>query len=489
VSEEILININSKETRVAIIEEGVLQEIHIERHQHRGLVGNIYVGKVVRVLPGMQAAFVDLGLQRAAFLHASDLIHSFDSEELDEPAPPVPAIDELVVEGQELVVQVLKDPMGTKGARLTTRLSIPSRYLVYMPGLKHIGISARIEDESERERLRDILDTAVPACEGGFIIRTAAEGVSREDILMNRQYVLKLWDSISQKMRTANFGARIYEDLPILVRALRDFVTPKIERVRIDDGEALVRAQAFSAEFIPHIVGKIELYDSARPLFDLFNVEEEIERALSRKVLLKSGGHLMFDQTEAMTTIDVNTGGFVGHRSVDETIFKTNLEAVQAITRQLRLRNLGGIIIIDFIDMNHDTHKEEVMKALQLALDHDYAKTMVSSVSDLGLVEMTRKRTRESLEHVLCEACPTCQNRGTIKSAETVCSEIIREILRNARNYTASQYLVLASQAVVDRLLDEEAALVAEIEMTLGKSLRFQVEASYTQEQFDVVLT
>jgi len=489
VSEEILININTKETRVAIVEEGVLQEIHIERHQHRGLVGNIYMGKVVRVLPGMQAAFVDIGLQRAAFLHASDVVVSFDAEELDEPVPPVPSIDELVVEGQELVVQVIKDPIGTKGARLTTRLSIPSRYLVFMPGLKHIGVSARIDEESERDRLRDILETAEPPCEGGFIVRTAAEGVSREEILLNRQYVLKLWDSINQKMKQANCGTRIYEDLQLLLRALRDFVTPNIERVRIDDSQSLVRAQDFAEEFIPHIVGKVELYDSPRPLFDLFNVEEEIERALSRKVSLKSGGHLMFDQTEAMTTIDVNTGGFVGHRNVDETIFKTNLEAVQTICRQLRLRNLGGIIIIDFIDMAQMAHKEEVMKALELALSHDHAKTMVSSVSALGLVEMTRKRTRESLEHILCEECPTCQNRGTIKSAETVCSEIIREILRNARNYTANQYLILASQTVVDRLLDEEAALVAEIEMTLGKSLRFQVEASYTQEQFDVVLT
>ncbi len=482
-SEEILINVTPPETRVAVIENGVLQELIIERDRQRGLVGNIYKGKVCRVLPGMQAAFVDIGLARAAFLHISDLsskeIEKKDSEN----------IEDFLHEGQSLIVQVSKDPIGSKGARLTTEISIPSRYQVYMPYSVNGGVSQRIECESERARLRACQEAFQKqhGC-GGFISRTAAECVDETVLVSDMLFLLKLWESIQECIQSAKVRTLIHEDLPLSIRTLRDLYKEGIEKVRVDSRETYLRLMKFADEFVPEVVPVIEHYTGERPVFDIYSVEDEIQKALDRKVNLKSGGHLIFDQTEAMTTVDVNTGGYVGGRNLEETIYKTNLEAAQSIARQLRLRNLGGIIIIDFIDMQSEEHKQQVLSALQRNLDKDHAKTKITEVSTLGLVEMTRKRTRESLEHILCEPCTCCGGRGVLKTAETMCLEIFREIIREVRQFNVQQLLVLASNEVVEMLLDEEADMLAELELFLGVRIKFRAESQYTQEQYDVVL-
>lgn len=487
-SVELLVNVTPRETRVAMVENGVLQEVFIERARRRGLVGNIYKGVVSRVLPGMQAAFVDIGLDRAAFLHASDIAVSVDDEAVKQ-SDNGANITSLLHEGQQLPVQVIKDPIGTKGARLTTHITVPSRHLVYMPDVVSVGISQRIEDEAERLRLRDlVLNARGENVTGGFIVRTAAEGARAEAIASDLHFLGKLWQSIQERMSSTSPGCVIHEDLPLVLRVLRDISDAEVERMRIDSRETFQRVENFVEKFTPELSGKLEYYPGERPIFDIYGVDDEIQKALDRKVQLKSGGHLVIDQTEAMTTIDVNTGAYVGHRNLEETIFKTNLEAAQAIVRHLRLRNLGGIIILDFIDMQQEEHKRQVLRALEKQVERDNAHCHISEISSLGLVQMTRKRTRESLEHVLCETCPTCSGRRSIKTAETVCYEIFREILREARQFEAGQLLVLASQEVVDLLLDEESTSLAELEDFINKSIKFQVESLYTQEQFDVVL-
>ena len=487
-SEEILINVTPQETRIAVAENGVLQEIYVERSRRRGLVGNIYKGRISRVLPGMQAAFVDIGLERTAFLHASDIVNQpVEWASMEERR--VGIITDLVKEGQEVTVQVIKDPLGTKGARLTTHITLPSRYLVLMPAARNVGISQKIEGEEARQRLKDLVTSLAGGMEGGgYIVRTAAEEADPDALRADMDYLRKLWDSVRDSTTNATPGTVIYEDLPLVLRALRDLVDVDIEKVRIDSRENYKKALSFAEEFVPQVAPRIEYYPGERPIFDLYGIEDEIHKALERKVLLKSGGYLIIDQTEAMTTIDVNTGAYVGHRTLEETIFKTNLEAAQAIVRKLRLRNLGGIIIIDFIDMLEEDHKRQVLTALEKNLERDRAKSHISEVSALGLVQMTRKRTRESLEHVLCAPCPACQGRGSLKTPETVCYEIFRELLREARQFDVQQYLVLASQEVVDVLLDEEATSLAELEAFIGKPIKLQVEALYTQEHFDVVL-
>ncbi|PPI85954.1 ribonuclease G [Marinobacter maroccanus] len=491
-SEEILINVTPVETRVALVENGMLQEAYIERTSRKGIVGNIYKGKVVRVLPGMEAAFVDIGLERAAFIHASDVVPSQSNG--DEPADTpktVPDIRSLLREGQSLVVQVTKDPIGTKGARLTTQLSIPSRYLVFMPGVSHVGISQRIEDDAERARLKTLVEAAAAEdqdVQGGYIIRTAAEAASPEDLIGDMAYLHRLSQSIHERIARVQAPAVVYQDLPLFIRTIRDLIRPQTEKVRIDSRESHQRVMEFVEEFVTEFADKVEYYPGERPIFDLYSVEDEIQKALSRKVQLKSGGYVIIDQTEAMTTIDINTGAFVGHRNLEETIFKTNLEAARAISRQLRLRNLGGIIIIDFIDMEDPEHQRQVHRMLEKMLERDHAKTKITGVSELGLVEMTRKRTTESLGQVLCEPCPICDGRGFLKTTETVCYEVFREILRVNRAYDAESYLVMASQSVVDRLLDEESDNVADLETFISKTIRFQVEPFYSQEQYDVVL-
>ena len=487
-TDEILINATSREVRAALVENGVLQEILIERESRRGLISNIYKGRVSRVLPGMQAAFVDLGLERTAFLHASDIVHNPHDEE---PARNGEAnIRDFVHEGQELLVQVLKDPLGTKGARLTTYITIPSRYLVMTPYSGGIGVSSRIEDEAERERLRTLVEGIVGTApdSGGCIVRTAAEGASPEALEADLAFLRKLWQAIAEKAAHTCAGQLVHEDLPLALRVLRDLLSPDVTRVRVDSAATYERIREFAARFMPSSVDLIELYQDARPIFDVYGIEDEITKALDRKVPLKSGGHVVFDQTEAMTTIDVNTGAYVGHRNLEETIFRTNLEAAVTISRQLRLRNLGGIIIIDFIDMTEEEHRRQVLQAFTARLAEDHAKTQIMNVSPLGLVEMTRKRNRESLEHLLCQACPSCERRGFVKTSETICYEIFREILRQHRQFGFQELLVLARPQVIERLLDEESAGVAELEEVTGKPIRLQSEGMYAPDQFDVVL-
>ncbi len=475
-SEEILINVTPQETRVAVVENGVLQEVHIERATHRGLVGNIYKGRVQRFLPGMQAAFVDIGLDRAAFLQTAEM-------KVAEGGAPT-----TVVEGQDIVVQVVKDPIGSKGARLTTQISLPARYVVYMPASDHIGISQKIDNEEERERLRAAVRAAMGEEPGGLILRTMAEQVSEEELKRDIRYLRKLWLRLSERLAHAESHGLIHEDFSLALRAMRDLVRDNVETVRIDSRETYYKAFEFASEFVPEVAPRIEYYPGERPIFDLYSVEDEIKRALEARVLLKSGGYLVIDQTEAMTTIDVNTGTYVGRRNLEETLFKTNLEAAHAIARQLRLRNLGGMIIVDFIDMVDLEHKRQVLRALERALTHDRVKVSVADMSSLGLVEITRKRTRESLERLLCEPCPACKGRGMLKTTETVSYEIFREILREARQFGTDEYLVVASQAVVDRLLDDQAQSLANLQEFIGKPIHLQVELLYNQEEFDVVL-
>ena len=485
-SEEILINVTPQETRVAVVENGVLQEVHIERARARGIVGNIYKGKVSRILPGMQAAFVDVGMDRATFLHASDVRHT--GRPSGEGAGTAP-IHELLHDGQELVVQVIKDPLGSKGARVTTHLTLPARYLVYMPYSKHIGISQKIEDDAERERLRSLLKASLEGDEsGGFILRTVAGNVSEDELTTDILYLKRLWKGVQQRMQDAPLFSLLHEDLSLALRAMRDLVRDNVEKVRIDSRESFVKARDFAINFIPEVAERIELYPGERPIFDLYAVEDEIQKALESKVLLKSGGYLVIDQTEAMTTVDVNTGAYVGRKNQEETLFKTNLEATQTIARQLRLRNLGGMIIVDFIDMEEPEHRRQVLRALDKALARDRSKVYMTEMSSLGLVEITRKRTRESLEHVLCEPCPVCKGRGTLKTAQTTCYEIFREILREARQFGAEKYLVIASDRVIDLLLDEEAPGLTKLQEFIDKPVQLQVDAQYHQEQFDVVL-
>jgi ribonuclease G len=484
VSEEVLVNITPQETRVAVVHAGAVQELLVEREANRGLVGNIYMGRVARVLPGMQSAFVDAGLERAAFLHVADI----RGERRPEGEPPRP-IEQVLAEGQPLLVQVVKDPIGSKGARLTTQISLAGRMLVYLPQDPHIGISQKIEDENGRAALREKLKALLPPEEkGGVIIRTLAEGASDAELAADIDFLRHLWTDIRGRALGAQPPLLVHQDLSLAQRVLRDMVTERTERVLIDSRENFQKLSAFAATYTPQVAARLEHYAGERPLFDLYNVEAEIEKALARRVDLKSGGTLVIDQTEAMTTIDVNTGGYVGSRNFDETVFKTNLEAAQAIARQLRLRNLGGIIIVDFIDMDSEEHRGAVLEELKKALARDRTRTTVSGFTQLGLVEMTRKRTRESLAHVLCEPCPMCAGRGAVKTARTVCYEVLREILREARAFNAREFRVLGAQSVIDLLQEEESGSVAMLQDFIGKPISLQVEPGYTQEQFDVVL-
>ncbi len=483
VNEEILINVTPQETRVAVMQQGVVQELHVERSGSRGLVGNICLGEVSRVLPGMQSAFIQIGLDRAAFLHVADIWGHRQNH--DEAKP----IERILHDGQKLLVQVIKDPIGTKGARLSTQVSIAGRLLVYLPQESHIGISQRIEDEAERALLREKLQHLIPE----------DEPEASSSAPWRKRRARKNWAPTSNTC--ANSGptsrrrpprpaapALLYQDLTLNLRVLRDFVNDQCDRVLVDSRETFQRMQAFANDYTLSFADRIQHYSGDRPLFDLYGVEDEIERALARRVPLKSGGYLIIDQTEALTTIDVNTGGFVGGRTFDDTIFKTNLEAAQVIARQLRLRNLGGIIILDFIDMDNEVHRDAVLSEFKKALALDRTRMTVNGFTQLGLVEMTRKRTRESLAHILCEPCPTCQGRGEIKTAQTICYEILRELLREARQFDARAFRILASQMVIDMFLDEESQSLAMLEEFIGKPISLQVETIYTQEQYDIVL-
>ena len=586
-SEELLINVSPMESRVAVLDNGVLEEIYIERHNKLGLVGNIYLGTVVRVLPGMQAAFIDIGQSRTAFLHVNDMqrlprpaptltelpdvrtpdnllpdelsqqeivsglikedvndvikndsskiqsigeklaAQAVESDEIGDSlennlsnnvtntltqsknesfstnkrahkviseSPKHELIQHRLQEGQKILVQVTKDQLGTKGARLTTNVSLPSRYLVYLPSSEHIGISQRIDNEQERDRLKTELASLMQTVnlKGGLIARTAAERVPVAKLEEDIYYLVQLWRTIQARRVEANnhnTSVLIYQELSLPLRSIRDLVHAETEKVIIDNEAIYDQVKSFAKEFVPFIYSRIVLHSAEQSIFDIHRVEEDLKDALKRRVDLKSGGYLIIDQTEAMTTIDVNTGSFVGGRSLEDTVYKTNLEATHAIARQLRLRNLGGIIILDFIDMLEQEHKDDVLANLQQQLAQDYAKTNITQVSELGLVEMTRKRTRESLEQQLCEPCQTCQGRGFVKTAETVCFEIFREIMRCARTYNSpKKFTVVAHAAVIDLLLSSEADTVADLEYLVGRVITFEVENLYTQEQYDIVL-
>lgn len=483
-SAELLINVTPSETRVALIENGSLQEVHIERQGKRGIVGNVYLGKIIRVLPGMQAAFVDINLDKAAFLHASDINSKLIlKEETDQ----VPDIRSLVHEGQHIMVQVVKDPLGSKGARLTTDITVASRYLVLMPNSPHAGVSLRIESAKERDRLKDIVS---PYCDEhqGFIVRTAGEGAGELELQHDAEFLRRVWQKVLTRKQRKQTNLPLYQDLSLSFRVLRDFVGINLERIRVDSNLTFKDLVEFTQEFVPELTPLIEYYPGELPIFDLFSAEREIQRALHRKIELKSGGYLIIDQTEAMTTIDINTGAFVGHRNLEDTIFSTNIEATQVIARQLRLRNLGGIIIVDFIDMHNEDHKRRVLHSLNTAMSKDKVKYSLHGFSALGLVEMTRQRTRESLEHVLCGECPLCTGRGHLKTVETICFEILREIVRVNRAHDADKFTVYASNAVSEFIVNDEYHNLAEVEVFIGKLIKVQAEPMYNQEQFDVVM-
>jgi ribonuclease G len=492
--QDILINWTPQETRVAIVENGAVQELHVERTLERGLVGNIYAGRVARVLPGMQSAFVDIGLDRAAFLHVADVHVSGGPGRGDHgnnSAPPTP-IERLVFEGQTLTVQVIKDPIGSKGARLSTQISIAGRLLVYLPQDDHIGISQKIGSPELREQLRSRMQALVARPEGGatggFILRTNAEDATDEELAEDIAYLRKTWSSVRERSFKEPAGTLLHQDLSLAERVLRDLAHDETHSIRIDSRIQYEALKAFGEQFTPGSVSRLDHYKGERPIFDLYNVDEEINKALARRVDLKSGGYLIIDQTEALTTIDVNTGGYVGARNFDDTIFKTNLEAAGAIARQLRLRNLGGIIIVDFIDMTREEHQNAVLGEFRKQLARDRTKTTVSGFTQLGLVEMTRKRTRESLAHMLCEPCPTCEGKGQVKTPRTVCYDILREILREARQFNPKEFRVIAAPAVVEMLLDEESQHLAGLSDFIGKPISLQAEAMGSPEQYDIVL-
>ena len=482
---EILLNFTPLETRVAVVEQGMLREILIERATHRGLVGNVYLGKVVRVLPGMQACFVDIGLDRSAFLHAKDL----PTDDSNRGRP----IQRLVTEGQDLLVQVIKDPLGTKGARLTAQISLPARHLVLMPFATHVGISQRIEDEDTRNYLKAIAQQALEAqgIETGIIVRTAGDGQTSEDLEEDLVYLKRVWDNICIEQKAVNPPAMLFSELPLTHRLVRDQIRRDTERVLIDSQETFVELSEFAYRFMPEVAPLIQHYRGDRPLFDFYQIEDEIEKALASNVELKSGAYLVIDQTEAMTTVDVNTGRFVGAYTLtlEQTVFRTNLEAAVAIGRQLRLRNLGGIIVIDFIDMEDDEHKRQVLRTLERSLDEDPVKTRMSDFNDLGLVVLTRKRTRERLSDLLQESCPQCRGTGHIKTAETVCYEIFRAIMREYRAYSAETTTVIAAPSVIDRLIDEESDALADLEVFIHRPISLQVDTSFSQDRYEVVLS
>ncbi|GAB4398443.1 MAG: ribonuclease G [Rhodoferax sp.] len=488
--DEILINWSPQETRVAVVENGVLQELHLERTLERGGVGNVYLGRVSRVLPGMQSAFIDIGLERAAFLHVADVWQPPAEAEagsaLRAANAPTP-IERQVFEGQALMVQVIKDPIGSKGARLSTQISIAGRLLVYLPQDTHIGVSQKIPPE-QRESLRQRVQALVGDARGGFILRTNAEDASDAELADDIAYLRRAWQRIKAAAAVEAPPALLHQDLNLMQRVLRDLVNESTGSIQIDSAEQYAQLLRFGQEFMPAAAAKLQHYRGERPIFDLYAIDQEIARALGRRVELKSGGYLIVDQTEALTTVDVNTGAFVGARNFDDTIFKTNLEAAQAIARQLRLRNLGGIIVIDFIDMARPEHQQAVLTELRKQLARDRVKTMCGGFSPLGLVELTRKRTRESLAHLLCEPCPQCQGRGMVKTARSVAYDILREILREARQFDPREFRVVAAPAVIDLLQDEESQHLAGLSDFIGKPVSLQAEAAMPQESFDIVL-
>lgn len=478
---EILINHTPYETRVAIVEDGILQDVMVERERRRGIVGNIYKGKVQRVLPGMDAAFIDIGLERTGFLHLKNIGRK------DGDAPQ--RISDVLREGQTLLVQVLKDPIGSKGARLSTEISIPSRFLVFLPNADDIGVSIKIASEAQRQSLRDLMVGFHRGHQGGFIVRTAIESADMWAMRADMQYLQRVWEAILHAQQQAKPGALIYRDLPLYLKVLRDYVSPQVSRVAIDDHEAYIEMSRFVENFLFEMSDRLLHYRGEKTLFVRHGIDDEIELSLKRHVPLKSGGYLIIDQTEAMTTIDVNTGGYVGKLSQDDTIYRTNLEAAHAIARQLRLRNLGGIIMLDFIDMTKAEHQQGVMDALIAALDGDKNKYTISPISPLGIIEMTRKRTRESLRQVMCETCPSCGGRGYVKSTETIVYELFRELMREAREFNPKMLSVIGSPELIDFIREEESLTFSDLQALLKTPIRLQSDVSYHHGVYDIALS
>jgi len=504
-SNQLVINVTPQETRVALLEDGILAESYIERTKGRSIVGNIYKGKVVKVLPGMQAAFVDIGLEKAAFLYVSDVYrdieeyslmleegsngegdYEFEVQEVPSYLSEPSQIEDLLCEGQEILVQVSKEPIGTKGTRVTSHFTLPSRYLVLMPTVDHVGVSRRIKDHSERRRLMEIIQGIKP--QGmGFIVRTASEAADEEVLKGDMGFLLKLWDNIQRKKEGCSAPCLIHSDLNIVLRAIRDLLGPEVNKVVVDDRQEYRNIINFTKTYMPKLKCEIEMYEGREPIFDVHGIEMEIDKSLGKKVWLKSGGYIVIEMTEALTAIDVNTGRFVGKRNLEDTILKTNLEAAKEIAYQLRLRNIGGIIIIDFIDMERDGDREKVYLAFEEALKKDRTKTNILKISELGLVEMTRKRTRESLPRVLCEPCAYCDGAGHVKSKTTVCYEIFREIERIASSLGGATIMVDVNPEVADLLYDEERMGIEHLERKLDKRIVIKAKEGLHQDQFEIV--
>jgi len=493
-SNEIIINVTRQETRVALLEDRVLAEIYIERTKDRGIMGNIYKGKVVKVLPGMQAAFVDIGLEKASFLYVSDVYGGmedyeemiFQGEELPNSVNLSSQIEDLLSEGQEVLVQVSKEPLGTKGTRITSHISLPGRYLVYMPTVDHVGVSRRIKDERERKRLREVVQGMKPPS-GGLIVRTASEGAEPDEIRNDMEFLLRLWSNVQKKKESSAAPSLIHSDLTMVLRVIRDILSPQVSRIVIDSKEEYEDILSFINTYMPKQKCEILLYDKVEPIFDAYGIEMEIDKILGRKVWLKSGGYIVIDMCEALVAIDVNTGRYVGKRNLADTILKTNLEAAKEIAYQLRLRNIGGIIIIDFIDMEREGDREKVFQAFEEALRKDRQKTSIFKISDLGLVEMTRKRTRENISRILSEPCPYCEGAGLIKSKATICYDIFREIERTCSALGGNSIMVEANPEVADLLYEEERAAVEELERRLRKKILIKGKAGFHQEQFNII--
>jgi ribonuclease G len=509
VSTEIICNTTGRETRVALMDSGRVAELHIDRGDDRGFVGNVYLGRVVRVLPGMQAAFVDVGLERAAFLYVGDIYVEFlnihvaadgdDSDERELPQLSVdaparrgvgragqPPIQDLLKEGQQIVVQVAKDPIGTKGARLTTHIALPGRYLVYMPTVEHVGISRRIERDRERRRLRDFVDRRRPKG-AGFIVRTVCEGKSTDALGQDMDYLVKSWERLREKAQGAGAPSLLHTEQGLVFRAIRDLFDETVERMVVDDRQLHQRVVHYMSELIPDLKDRVHLYKGAEPVFDTYGVEAAVKRSLGRKVWLKSGGYLVIDQTEALMAIDVNSGKFVGTSSLEDTTLRINLEAVDEVVHQLRLRNMGGIIIIDLIDMEREGNREKVHKALEDALRRDRARTNVLSISELGLVEMTRKRVQEGLDRYLNEDCPTCSGSGVVRSRATLCFDILREVRREvSRKSTASGVFVNCTPAVADMLYGVHYADLQAVDEDVQKRIVIRPLAHLHSEQYEV---
>jgi len=496
---ELIINAMREESRVALLEGGQVVELYIERKKDASLVGNIYKGKVLKVLPGMQSSFIDIGLEKAAFLYVADIMRdleeyysTFECNELNENEiykkndllAKSMSIEELIQEGQDMLVQVSKDPIGSKGARVTSYITIPGRYLVLMPNVEHIGISRRIEDDEARLRLKAIAAEIKPK-NFGLIMRTASEDATKEEILRDLEFLLLMWENTQHKKDKLAAPALLYSDIDLVFRSVRDFMSHEVERLVIDSPEEYERLREFAKTYFPRLIDKIELYEGKEPIFDAFAIELDISRALGRRVWLKSGGYIVIDQTEAMTVIDVNTGKFVGKESLEETILKTNIEAVKEIAYQIRLRNIGGIIIIDFIDMERPESREKVFKAFTDIMKKDRAKSTIYNLSELGIVQMTRKRVRDSLGRVLCEPCPYCEGRGIIKSTRTITYEIFRK-LKKISPHRGATVIINANPAVAELLSDEERAGVEEIENAFNINIIVKEDQNIHQENYKI---